>query len=402
MGRDATAIDLLDAASAKLDEGTFKDQPLTEQLIRYRLGNLIKDLGYSKKAIPYLERVREISIGHGGEPGINSHLIMNYLGLAYLRSGEREKAKSLFEQIVQEKEKNNQIPGPDLYPWVKFKLAEICRMQARYEESERILLEMMDMQFGNGQGLPPRYMAMCMSDLAETYRAQGRYDESEKMYTKAYKVIERHDVNDARFLPSMGLARLYLDLGRYQEAEELHRGEIERVPREHPGKDHVDTIAAMNDLAVVLTRQEDFDEAEHLFKKVWKVRREKWSDDHPDTLTTINYFGVLRREQQRYDEAESMLRQALEGRKSKLGNKHHACFESMHELAMLYKEQGDYNKSEPLLLEAIAGRRLNLGDTHPHTLESLKNLIEFYEAWGKPEKAEEWRAKLPQTEAMDE
>jgi hypothetical protein len=36
-----------------------------------------------------------------------------------------------------------------------------------------------------------------------------------------------------------------------------------------------------------------------------------------------------------------------------------------------------------------------LGDTHPHTIESINNLIELYEAWNKPEKAEEWRAKLP-------
>jgi hypothetical protein len=35
-------------------------------------------------------------------------------------------------------------------------------------------------------------------------------------------------------------------------------------------------------------------------------------------------------------------------------------------------------------------------------LQSLNNLIELYEAWGKPEKAEEWRAKLPETEAVEE
>lgn len=32
----------------------------------------------------------------------------------------------------------------------------------------------------------------------------------------------------------------------------------------------------------------------------------------------------------------------------------------------------------------------------------VKNLIGLYEAWGKPEKAEEWREKLPQTEAIEE
>ena len=66
---------------------------------------------------------------------------------------------------------------------------------------------------------------------------------------------------------------------------------------------------------------------------------------------------------------------------------------------MMYKEQARYDAAEPLLLEAVEGRRLKLGDTHPHTLESWNNLIELYEAWGKPEKANEWRAKLPQIEA---
>jgi hypothetical protein len=35
-------------------------------------------------------------------------------------------------------------------------------------------------------------------------------------------------------------------------------------------------------------------------------------------------------------------------------------------------------------------------------LESLKNLIALYAAWNKSEKAKEWRAKLPETEAVRE
>jgi non-specific serine/threonine protein kinase/serine/threonine-protein kinase len=392
MGRDATAIDLLDAAAVKLDAGAFKDQPLTELLVRYRLGNLTKSLGYSKKAIPYLERVQEIYMEHGAPQPLRDHLIMNYLALAYLRSGEREKAESLFQMIIEEKEKNNQISGL-LYPWVKLRFAEICRMKARYKESERILLEMMQPQFRNGEGLLPGYMVACMCDLAETYRLQGRYEESEKMYIEAQDVIERHDVK--RFVPSTGLAHLYSDLGRHSEAEELLRAEIERIPRERPGKDHVEMISAMNDLAVVLTRKGEFNEAERLFEEVWKVRREKWDDDHPDTLTTINDFGVLRRKQKDYAKAEELLRQALEGRQRKLGNDYPDCFESMHELGVLYKEQAQHEEAEKFLFEAMEGRRLKLGDTHPHTIESIQNLINLYEASNRPEKANQWRAELP-------
>jgi hypothetical protein len=34
--------------------------------------------------------------------------------------------------------------------------------------------------------------------------------------------------------------------------------------------------------------------------------------------------------------------------------------------------------------------------------ELLNNLIALYEDWGKPEKAAQWRAKVPQTDAARE
>jgi len=46
--------------------------------------------------------------------------------------------------------------------------------------------------------------------------------------------------------------------------------------------------------------------------------------------------------------------------------------------------------------------RLKLSDTHSRTVESSNNRIALYEAWNKPEKANEWRAKRPQTEVVEE
>jgi hypothetical protein len=60
-----------------------------------------------------------------------------------------------------------------------------------------------------------------------------------------------------------------------------------------------------------------------------------------------------------------------------------------------------HEKTDEHPLEAVESR-LKLGKTHPHTIESIKSLIALYEAWKKPEKAQEWRAKLPQTEPKTE
>jgi hypothetical protein len=56
----------------------------------------------------------------------------------------------------------------------------------------------------------------------------------------------------------------------------------------------------------------------------------------------------------------------------------------------------DYN------LSGTDQQGLEFGDTQAHRQWSLYNLINLYESWNKPEEASEWRAKLPQTEAVEE
>ena len=53
-------------------------------------------------------------------------------------------------------------------------------------------------------------------------------------------------------------------------------------------------------------------------------------------------------------------------------------------------------------LGSIETQRLIIGVEHIHTLQSSHNLIDLYEAWNKPEETEEWQAKLPQTEAVEQ
>jgi hypothetical protein len=65
----------------------------------------------------------------------------------------------------------------------------------------------------------------------------------------------------------------------------------------------------------------------------------------------------------------------------------------------LHMRQIRYDRVDRLSAEAIEGRGLKLGDTHPHTIDSLNQLINVYEAWNKPEKAEQWQAKLLERQA---
>jgi hypothetical protein len=53
-------------------------------------------------------------------------------------------------------------------------------------------------------------------------------------------------------------------------------------------------------------------------------------------------------------------------------------------------------------MQEFQRRKNQFGPEHPHNIDMLNQLVSLYESWGKPEKAKEWRAKLMQTEAVEQ
>jgi len=345
-GREATVADILDIASESLGS-RFKDQPLVEAEINWTLGRTYGRLGDSREAMPYLARAYQIRREQLGERATLTRLSKNFLAFAYVGDGEYRKAEQLFSQLV---EQGPGLEEPDMFPCFRANLAcGVYLEQGRYKEAEQLLIDTWEMgtawweKFGHER-------KPWQPELAEIYLFQGRYEDAEQLFTQILK--EQGDVVLKESSMS-GLGHIYMAQGRYSQAEDLFIKGIEIGRLEHPGENHPHTLKYMNELAVLRTKQKQYNEAERLFHEALETRKLKLGPDHPHTL------------------------------------------ESKNDLAVLYKEKGDHEKAEPLLLDAIEGRRRKLGDTHPHTLESMNNLITLYEVWNKPEKANQWRAKLP-------
>ena len=352
-GREATVLDVFDAASKNI-EGKFVDKPLIKASICNTLCNTYFDLGNFAKAAQHQKRAYDIYLEQLGEEHKRTRAAMNWLAVCYFHGGKYQEAEPLYEQIIEEarREKSRVLTGP-LFAY-KCNLAATYEAQGRYEEAEALFRTTLESDEWDRDYWPEfERMAQYGHHLADIYRKQGRYDEAEQMYLMALeKKSIRYPAECAvRTLNSLG--RLRLAQGRYEEAEDFFTRGIEIGNRELPGKGHPWTIRNVNGLAVLRTKQKRYNEAEHLFTEALDGRQRKLGDDHPETL------------------------------------------ESKNDLAVLYKEQARYDEAEKFLLEAVEGRRLKLGDQHPHTMESWNNLIELYEAWNEPEKADKWRAKLP-------
>jgi eukaryotic-like serine/threonine-protein kinase len=422
-----TARDVLDIAARNLED-RFKDSPLTEAGIRSRLGNAyfygVQDNEAAALQLEHASRIMK-------ENGRAENLPFNSLNLVYNVLGRYRESAAMGEEwlkrlLSQEKKSWHSLGYTNLVgPYIEL---------GRYEEAERLALEARHRFYPDEKGKPD-------IRLAGIYLAQGRYEEAEQEF-RALEGVKSGSWNSVA--GRTRLAKLYMEQARNADANEVLATAIEIGRREFSGRRYIRlTLAAVNSLAVLRTRQERFDEAQRLFEEVLMRKREKLDEDHPWMLQTINDFGVLRREQGQHEQAENFLTQALEGRRKKLGMDVPAYFESEHELGLLYMARKDYPRAAPLLRDAYNSRKAMIGPNHPHTLhsahalavlhmaqsqyeeaesklqeayhgrkaklrldhphtiETLKQLIQLYEAWGKLEKANEWRAKLQQKQETE-
>ena len=394
---EATVSYILDAASKSL-EGKLLDKPLIEAPIRERLGWTYRFIGEPEKAEQHFSKAIQIYRQHLGEEHPDTLRATADIGYVYEDQGRYHDMERLWAENLQIRQR---ISGAKDQLGIMNALATTFCYLGRYKEAESLfdkILQIVQRELEE-ENVPYLHFVKC--NFANVYTAQGRYDEAEQLFRTAMGTAKWDAEFDWCLRYTADLANMYREQGQYGKAESLFNKTLEAL-RQKRGDEHFLTLSSMYGLVRLYIDQNRYEDAQTLFSEALPIARRRLREDHPVTLRLVNTFAVLHTKQKQYDEAEGLFAEALKGRQRELGDDHPDTLESKNELAVLYKEQARYEDAEKLLLEAVEGRILKLGDKHPHTQQSLNNLIDLYEAWGKPEKAKEWRTKLPQTEAVEE
>ncbi|KAF2178436.1 hypothetical protein K469DRAFT_332849 [Zopfia rhizophila CBS 207.26] len=72
------------------------------------------------------------------------------------------------------------------------------------------------------------------------------------------------------------------------------------------GKEYPDTLTSMNNVAMALSDQGKYAEAEKMHQETLALRVKISGKEHPDTLTSMNNVAMALRKQGKYAEAEKM------------------------------------------------------------------------------------------------
>ena len=320
LGRDVSMLEVLLAAVEKLEKecqpgGRFADKPLVEIRLRTTIGDSLQGLDKFDLAREQFGKASALASTVFATPQYEPLRIRLKLGALERADGNRELAKSIFRETLQDAEANELNEG--FIMKIHFELG-FCHQQA-YELADAVQhLGKAATYFEKEHGVEDERTLQAMMQYGEAIRRTGDRERALEIVTKVAETSLKH----------FGL------------------------------RDNL-TMQAFNTLAGVQSRLKMYDEAEQSYLRAIDCYKATFGPEHRYTYTVIGNLGVTLNSGDKIERATPYLRQAMEGRIKVLGEAHTRTLYSMCYLGVNLSRQGKKKEALELLDDAIAKAKAN-------------------------------------------
>jgi serine/threonine protein kinase/tetratricopeptide (TPR) repeat protein len=234
----------------------------------------------------------------------------------------------------------------------------------------------------------PSVEAQIHETLGLTYRALGDFEKSSSHLQRTLELRERPDEEPILLAGTLhNLGFLYVQQGRYAEAEEFYGRAIE-VQSAATGEDSDEALESKSGLAVALREQDRMEEAEAIFLDVLERQRRTIGDEHINTTVTMSNLANLYQTIGRFEESEALNRAILDTRTKQWGENDPRTLSTLGNLANVVASDGRMAEAGELMQRVLEMKRRILGPEHPSTLNAMNNVGEVNAILGNWSEAE--------------
>lgn len=221
----------------------------------------------------------------------------------------------------------------------------------------------------------PVLQARMMDSVARVYLNLGLFQEAQTLFEEALEIRRQHfgERHEDIGTSLAHLAQLTYRKGGYAEALPLLEQAL-AMQRATLGDGDLEVANRLAELGVLLYTKGESDRAEPLLRECLAIRRAARGADHPDVADAMVSLGLVLRALGDQEGGAQMVEESLSIRRRKLGDEHPLVAENLNILGLVYHQNNQHDAAEERYQEALAIRRARWGDTHPLVLQSLGNL----------------------------
>ncbi|MCU0304259.1 MAG: serine/threonine-protein kinase [Thermoanaerobaculales bacterium] len=391
LGPEATVVDVLDAASARVGE-ELADHPEVRSRVLTTLGTTYEGLGMVTQATTHLRAALEATrVAHGPE-SVEVAQALHRLAMALAEQGDFEDAERLDREALATLERVGLVRSAKAAQ-VTSSLASILRWLGRDVEAERLFRDAVTIQRGLGDA-ERESLAVTLNNLAVLLGDRGDWAAAEPLAREALDIVRSvHGGGHPEVAAAMDtLGAVLEETGDLAGAEALYRDGL--ATRERLlGAEHPDTARSLYALANVQLARGDAEGALASCLRILSLRGQVLPDAHPFVAATLQTEGLSLLDLDRPVQAERAFRESLELRRASLPPGHWLVASSESALGASLTAQGRYGEAEAMLVESydllLAGR----GPAHRITRDAASRLSDLYRLQGRADDAAVWAAR---------
>lgn len=145
---------------------------------------------------------------------------------------------------------------------------------------------------------------------AEQARRDGDFVQAENLFKEAVEESKSFGARNVRLGRALdGLADLYYDLGRYEDAEPLYLEALE-IWQQLLGPEQPRVATTMHNLAALYLAREETDKAEPLFQRSLAIWEKSLGEGSLEVAVALDAYAALLQRTGRREEAEPLIERA--------------------------------------------------------------------------------------------
>lgn len=251
--------------------------------------------------------------------------------------------------------------------------AGLADLNGNLEISENVLRRLLNKcECTRGRTHPETLRSL--NNLAATLEREGRLTESADLFRDGLARTTGDPPTEHHVLSlKSGLALVLTKQRRYQEAENLCRevlGAIRQTRGPHVGV----MVSTVHNLAWLLLERGERDKAHDLFRQTVEMVHGVWGSAHPKTLAARHAWGCFFHEVRQLDDAATILSDVLHDARETYEREHRNLLPIMNSLASVLQDLGRHEEAERLYSDVIAIGTRVLGSTHATPVSAMNNL----------------------------
>jgi tetratricopeptide (TPR) repeat protein len=314
-----------------------------------------------------------IEVDLADQPEIQTSL-MNTMGNVFIGLGLYNDAQQLLEKSLARRRTLPASRPQDMNESL-YNLANVKTLTADYEIAEKLYLEAIATLEEAGRSGSLAAIDN-LAGLAELYIQMGRYEQAgpilREVLERRRRVLGPEDPAVAEATEELGLSLFYQ--GEYEGAEPLLQEALKLRRKLLGSEPHPDLAENMNSLALVLQMLGRIDETQQLYEQALAMNRQLYGEKHPNIALALNNLADLYLDSDELDKAEGMFQQALVMQRELFGEEHPEVALVMNNLAYVYYYRGDMPEAMEAMRTTVKLRKAALGDEHPDVAVSLSTL----------------------------